>query len=170
MIQVVPDIESSAQTLWQVESRAGMGFTTLTGFVTIAGTTETDFMLMRNPSGSGVLCRFYEFIMTINSATAQRSIFRFYRSPTVSADGTPLTISKVLATGTPTTKLLAFQTPTISDRGSLIQMFSIENVTYPRMQDLGRYLVQNAELLITVQGTTTNIEHNILGVWAEEPI
>lgn len=163
-------VPSSNSNLWQNLSRNGSGFTTITGFVTIAGTTEVDFMLLKNPGASGILCRFSEFIMSIQTATAQRSVIRFYRQPTITDNGTPLTISKVLSTGAQTTALTAFQTPTISDRGSLIQMFIIDNVTYQRNQELGRFLTQNSNLLITVQGTLTNIEHNIVAVWAEENI
>ena len=167
MSPIVPD-RNVVTSLWQDMSRQGFGFTTITGFVTIAGTSETDFMLMRNPAGSGVLVRLKEFLMTIGGTSAQRSIFRFYRSPTITSVGTPITVSKVLSTGTNTSEVLSYQTPTISSRGFLIQLFSVDFNTVIRDQDLARYLIEGGDLLITVQGSVTNLEHNLVAVWVEE--
>lgn len=158
------------QTLWQKMSRDGKAFTTLSGFVTIAAATETDFFLMRNPASSGRLVRLKEFFFTINGTATQSSIFRFYRAPTITAVGTPLTINKVLATSSVISPILAYETPTISSRGTLIQLFSVDFNTRGRDQDLARYLPEGSDLLVTVQGSVGGIEHNILGVWAEEEI
>lgn len=161
---------SASTSLWQTMSRDGFGFSAVSGFVTIAGTSETDFILIRNPQGSGVLVRLYEFTMTLGASATQRSLFRFYRAPTVSDVGTPMTINKVLATHPNTSKINVYQTPTISNRGSLIQLFSVEFTSLRREQDLSRYLVNGADILVTVQASTNNIEHNLVSVWAEEPL
>jgi len=158
------------KSLWQILSREGKGFTVVSGFITIPTATETDFMLLRNPTGSNILSRLKEIFMTIGGTSAQRSIFRFYRTPVITAVGTPLSIFKVLSIGTLTSQLLAYQSPTISARGTLIQLFAVDFNTLSRDQDLGRYLTEGADLLITVQGSTSNLEHNISLVWAEETV
>lgn len=158
----------SVVDLWQKMSRAGQGFTSLTGFVTVSGTVETDFMLIRNPLGSGVLIRLKEFMLTTGSSATQSSIFRIYRNPTVTSTGTPLTISKVLTTAAQNPAALTYQSPTISNRGILIQLFEVDFRTFIRDQELSRYIPAGTDILITVQGSTTNLEHNVLAVWAEE--
>lgn len=160
----------NSEDLWQVMSRNGLGFTSVSGFVSIANTNETDFMLMRNPANSGVLVRLSEFLLTLGATATQRSIFRFYRTPTITDVGTPMTVSKVLPTSSNTNKALMYQSPTISARGSLIQLFSVEFSTFSRNQELGRYLVQGSDLLITAQASNNNIEHSVVTVWAEELI
>ncbi len=151
-------------------SRAGYCFSSVTGMVTVSGTDETDFLLLRNPQDSGVLVRLYEFTMTLGATATQRSIFRFYRGPTVSNVGTPININKVLASNQNTSKINCYQSPTISNRGTLIQLFSVEFASFKREQDLGRYLVNGADILLTVHASNNNIEHNIVSVWAEEPL
>lgn len=155
-------------TLWQKYSREGRGFTALSGFTTIPNTTETDFLLFKNPVSSGSLVRLKEFLLTIGGTSAQRSIFRFYRNPTITANGTPLTVSKVLSTGIHANVLQVYQTPTISVRGSVIQLFAVDFNTYIRDQDLARFITEGANLLLSVQGSANNIEHNVSAAWAEE--
>ncbi len=167
MSPIVPE-RNMFVTLWQEMTRDGHGFSAITNFVTIAGTTETDFMLIRNPAASGVLARLKEFIMTIGGSASNTSIFRFYRSPTVTSDGTPITVNKVLSIGTPTNQVLCFQTPTISARGTLVQLFAVDFESFSRDQELSRYLAEGSQLLVTVQGSVTNIEHNLVFTWAEE--
>lgn len=154
-------------SLLQRLANQGKCFTFVTGFTVVAGTAETDFVLIRNPSGSGKKVSLSEFLMTIDSATAQRSIFKFYRNPTITNVGTPITLFKVNPNGAISPTVLAYSSPTISNRGSLIQGFRVDNVTYGRNQKLSRFLVEGADLLITVQGSTNNIEHNLTAVWAE---
>lgn len=162
--------KDTGQHLWQKMARQGSAFSSVTGFVTVSGSTETDFLLMKNPVSSGVLVRFKEFIMTIGGASTNSSIIRFYRSPTITSDGTPLSISKVLPTASQTSAIEVFQSPTISARGSLIQLFSIDFKSFSRDQDLSRFLTDGSNLLVTVDANVTNVEHNIVAIWAEEQI
>jgi len=156
--------------LWQILTREGKGFIAATGFTTINVLTEVDFMLLRNPVSSGVLVRFKEFLFTIKANSGQSSLIRFYIAPTITNAGTPLTVRKVLSTGIPTSQILAYQQPTISNRGTFAQVFNIGIETYQREQGLARYLTEGSDVLITVQGVIANIEHNITTSWAEEPL
>lgn len=157
-------------TLWQKMSRNGQGFTAVTGFVTVSGTAEFDFMLIRNPGLSGNLVRLKEFFLTVGGAVTNTSIFRFYRAPTITNTGAAITINKVLSSSSTASTTLAYQSPTISNRGGLIQLFSVDFKTLDRDQELSRYLVEGADILVTVQGSVTNIEHNVVFVWGEEPL
>lgn len=162
-------LDVSNYSLWQTLSEKGYGFSAITGFVTISGTNETPFCLLKNPANSGILVRLKEFFLTASGTTAQGSIFRFYRSPQVTNNGTAIGIQKVLATSSITSVVQAFQSPTVSNNGELITLFEVGFDTLCRDQDLGRYLPSGGDLLVTVQGTNTNLEHNVTGVWAEEP-
>lgn len=160
-------ISSSSVELWQNLSLAGRGFSVITGFVNVPNTNETDFLLVRNPMGSKKLVKLKEFLFTIGATASQNSIFRFYRSPTITGVGTELTIQKVLPSSDISSGIQVSQLPTISDKGTLIQMFSVGLTTFPRDQELARYLVEGADLLITIKGSNNNIEHSITMVWAE---
>ena len=157
------------ETKWQRMARQGKGFTTVTGFVSVAA-TETDFMLIRNPANSGRLVLLKEFGMTIGATATQQSIFRFYRAPTVTGIGTPLTVNKVLSTGTTVSVVLAYQAPTISARGTLIQAFGVDFSTLVRDQDLARFIAPGADVLITIDPDIASVDHNIVAVWAEEEL
>lgn len=159
-----------AESLWQKLSRDGRGFSAYTGFVTISGTAETDFMLITNPADSGMIVRFKEFLLTINATTAQKSIFKFYRSPTVTNAGTEIPVNKVLANGAYSSVLSVSQLPTITDRGVEIQLIASSNTSFSRDQELSRYMIENSTILVTVTPSNTNIEHKVLATWAEEPI
>ena len=164
MIQV-SKIENS--TLWQEATLNGKGFTAITGFISLANTSETDFFLLKNPA-AGKLIRFKELQLTIGASATQKSIFRVYRTPTITANGTLLTTNKILSNHPNTSITEVYQSPTISARGTLINIFELDFNTYVREQDLARYLVAGSNLLITCQSGTNGIEHNLTLSWMEQ--
>lgn len=157
------------QNLWQRYVRQCKGFTCSSNFVTVAGTDETDFLYIRNPS-TDLRYAFQEFHLTIKSTSGQSSLWRFYRNPTVTDPGSSLQVQKVLGTCTQTGTALFSQGPEVSNRGEFIQMFNTDFVTFQRMQDLCRFLPAGASLLVTVTGSVANIEHNFNAAYAEEEI
>src|SRR3989304_378816 len=152
----------STPNLWQRLTFAGRGFITATNIITISGTAETDFFLIRNPVGSGKSIRFKIFSIGVGGA---RSEIRIYRQPIITSVGTPLTLFPIK--GATASVMLAYQQPTISSRGLFIEAIQVTTGSYNYDFDLARYLTQGGDTLITVKSSTGNIEHNFSGMWAE---
>lgn len=168
----VEDLKTKLDTLisgdlWQRETLAGKGFTSITGFTTISNALENNFMLLRNPANSGKLVRLKDFLFTIGATNAQRSVFRIYRSPVITSLGTPLTIHKILSTQPNSSVCTSYQQPTISNRGTIIAINTIDFNTLKRDLDLSRYLTPGGDILITVQANTSGLEHNVTINWLE---
>lgn len=162
----IVDGNSTVSTLWQKLSKEGKGFTVLTPFEEIETQDETNFLIMINNGDK--LIRFKEFLMSIDATQNQKSIFRFYRNPIVSDNGTPLDISKVQPFNGNTSTISVYYKPAITDKGSLIQIFCLDFKSLYRDQDLGRYLVPGSSVLVTVEASSNNIKHCLVIVWAEE--
>lgn len=158
--------EKKVSSLWQSLVMNGQGFSVITGFQE-SSNDETDFLLLKNPTQKTLL-RFKEFILTIGGLSSNTSTFRFYRNPTITSNGTALSINKILPSHSNTSGMEAYQNPTISNRGSLIQLFCIGFISHSRDQELSRFLIPGANLLVTTQGSVNNIDHNIQAIWAEQ--
>jgi len=102
------------------EVRVEAAFTTTTDFTNISGTTETPFMLFRNPSGSGLLAMLTHFSGGTNDS-GSRTVFRFYMTPTITATGTALGICNTYLKASPTASVMeAYKNPTTSSNGTLM--------------------------------------------------
>jgi hypothetical protein len=160
---------SEGTNLWQVETFNGKGFSTITADITVATATEIDIFVLKNPVSSGKLVRFQNFIMCTNKGTALvRANFRVYRAPTITSDGTALTINKIRTSQSASSVCSAFQLPTISARGTLVNKFSLSSDEFiRRFQDLGRYLEQNSNLLITFEAENAGTTLSFMAEWLE---
>lgn len=162
---------SAAQVsnLWQTETFNGKGFTTLTQEITISNTLENDFFLLKNPVSSGKIVRFQNLLMYLEKGTSVVfGTFRIYRQPTITADGTALTINKIRPSQTASSVCSAFKLPTISSRGTLVTSLRSNTEQFnQRFQDLGRYLEENNNLLVTFQPETSGTTATVLFEWLE---
>jgi len=153
--------------LWQRLTFQGKGFATTPTFTTISNTNENDYLLLINPEGSGRVGRLKEFIINSKMKSTNSTVYRFYRNPIITNNGTQLTISKIRADLTNSSVFQAFQTPSISNKGSLIAYHSI-GFTYERIDlKLARYLIDGAKLLVTIQPEVSGNEHGVIPSWAE---
>jgi len=97
------------------------------------------------------------------------AILKIYRNPTITTDGTSLTINKIKNSSSITAALSAFTIPTISARGTLRRVFSNDNnrfVYHPF--DLEYILEANENLLVTIQPGVNNGDHSVFFSWCEE--
>jgi hypothetical protein len=154
---------------WTTDVKAGRGFIITTNIVTVSLSSEADFFLLKNPSGSGKNIRIKELLISIEASTQQGSVIRIYKNPTITADGTALTIGK-LKTGQADGVATAYLSPTISTRGTLREVFQIGLNTFLRDYALARYVNENETFLITVQGTKTNVVHALTILYSEVSI
>ena len=153
---------------WDNSVRGGRAFTQLTGIITISGTNENDFLLITNPVGSGKILRVrYVNLLTPSSSAGKQNIYRFYRAPTITANGTALTIQKLLSSGGSSTSF-AYKLPTISARG--LQILDLVSSAYINAWVDINYTIQliaGESLLVTVDPQTNNDEHQAQLLWEE---
>lgn len=96
---------------------AGMGFST-TADASLNSSSETALLLLVNPANSGVNARAM-FFYAASEATQGIITIRVYTNPTVSSNGTPLTISNNLVSeSAPVSLMQAFGSPTVSANGT----------------------------------------------------
>jgi hypothetical protein len=139
-------------------------------------TTETPIFLIKNPNASGVTLKVIQFIMgllaSVGSATGNNAILRLYLDPTITSNGTALTISNLASkTGAPTSVMTAFSSPVIAANGTKIGAYALasQEGTLFVPQNFTRLLGANHNWLITqtalVNGTATGV---IQLEWIEE--
>jgi hypothetical protein len=134
-----------------------------------SGTSETDAILIINPSGSGKNFYLKNIMISGMNTVAVRTRVRVYQNPTINNNGTSLTIrNRNIGSGLPASVGLAYYTPTISNRN--IQEFELsvqESNTIEHDFALGQIMYANNSLLITIQNDGTNKLVGITFVWAE---
>ena len=155
---------------WVNASLSGRAFVLTTDVISISGTTESDFLYVKNPSGSGKSARLWEIVYSVGVGVGtQRSTARAYRGPTVTSNGTPVSIINTNSDIQNDSVLRAYTNPTVSNRGSLIQSIQLVNGNYDRMLWMARMINEGASVLFTFKPSGTNIDHSVFMSWAEEP-
>jgi DNA gyrase/topoisomerase IV subunit A len=162
-------VVAEGQTKWQKEVGDGHGFEVTTNSVTVTPGTETAFILIRNPGGSGKTVQVKRFIYGLDGPAAQRSIYRFYRTPTVTVVGTALTIHKIIFSQANSSVINIYRAPTVTGNGTLIETTAVkgESPTLDDDRDMTFYIEQGQDILITVDGSTTGMEQIFNMRWAE---
>lgn len=157
-------------SLWQNLSIEGKGFTAITDLIVMTTAfSRYDLFYMKNVSPEKFV-RFKEFIFAqaLVAAGTPQVGFYVYASPTVSANGTALTIRKVLATGTINSEMEVYKSPTVTSVGTLVNYFQVGEGAYVRDQELSRYLTPGNTVLISALGDQNGIIANFIAVWAEQ--
>lgn len=110
----------------------GRSYIASSNLSTIAGTSETAFMYINNPSAS--LLSWCSYTRKFLAATATHTAtFKFYWSPNISANGTAVAVNNLInVSGSPASAVQVFKSPTATSFGTLISVLSatnVENVT-----------------------------------------
>ena len=150
-------------------SIAGSTFSVDSGFrvATTAG-TDNPILLVKNPSGSGktlkLVTRFYG--CNVNNVLVT---YKLYLNPTITSNGTSLTINATKQSSPPSTVATAFYLPTISSNGTLIDTYVIgQNSTGVQIKDdLIQQLDSNNNWLITADPGSNNRAVDISLKWQE---
>lgn len=153
--------------LWQRQVVAGKAYVVTTNNILIANSNENDFLLLKNPVGLGKTIRIERIIFGSDENQANKStFFRIYRDPTITANGTNLAINN-LKKGGPAGVTTAFKIPAISARGTLLSVGSYQATRISEDTDLTVMLQPGENLLITVDPTATNFDHQITAYFTE---
>lgn len=158
---------NSAPDLWQYYALYGQNFAFVTTFITISGQLETDFVLFRNPSGSGKIIRLHDIDYIYNKG-AGIGIVRIYLNPTITSDGTPLNINNKYINYPNSPIAQAYLSPITTAKGTIRKTFGQSAVgTYSEEQHLGLIMPANSTLLLTVQPAANNTDHSMYMDWSE---
>jgi len=151
------------------------GFGVISEVLPIAA-TETAVFLIKNPTGSGKKFKITNLILgispSVGSATGNNSIFRLYLDPTITTNGTALTINNLYSqTSPPASVMAAFSSPTIAVNGAKLASYSVDSQSggFLLPQSGTRLLDPNHNYLITQQGIVNGASTGlILLEWIEE--
>lgn len=137
------------------------------------GGTENNFLLIRNPSGSGKQLRLIDITIGFTNTVNVMAYFKLYASPTITANGTTLTVKPGrVGASTPASAVNAYSRPTISVRGTECLNFMVAGG--PGTPSSWRFEINQSVLLdpnynILFTGTPDGTNRNILLTfrWAE---
>jgi hypothetical protein len=160
---VQPSTGSLPQTYVQNLYNIGQGFHVATNTITVSGTGENAFFYLTNPNASGKTVRITDIIIGVDKgALFVVSQFRFYRDPTITVNGTALTISKAKKSQSAASVCSAYSSPTASANGTLFKLMQVTSgLNNYECVEMEIIIEANEKLLITVQGGTTNSVHSV---------
>ena len=138
----------------------------MTAFLSVSGISETPLYLLRNPLLIFLLLHFFSLSFSADSNTA-RGIYRFYAQPTITANGTALTIGNNFI-GHPTASVaLASISPTISANGTFLAAFLLGTSQNTFIVRRSLVIPAGVNILATVQNSQNNTPVLINPVWRE---
>lgn len=97
-------------------------FTVTTELTTISSSNETALLYLKNPSASNKIILTSHFKHGTDSSNV-RSVVRIYFNPTVTANGTALTIiNTYVAASPPASGMEVYKLPTVTDNGTILNL------------------------------------------------
>jgi len=136
----------------------GRAFTVTTDLQNISGQLETALLYIKNPSGSGINIETTKFLVGGDSSSS-RAVYRVYDNPTVTADGTSLTIRNTLISDSPQASICeAYMLPTVTDFGALLNMAIAPSNSPSRGINRHYYIHPGHSILVTTANSVSNVK------------
>jgi hypothetical protein len=162
-------------TTLELDVATGKGFGTVSEVLPVSA-GETPVFLIKNPNGSGKKLKVSLLILgispSVGSATGNTDLFRLYADPTITTNGTALTISNLdTQTGPPTSVMTAFFSPTVSANGTKLGTYCVSSQSGSLVvpQNAGRVLDANHNWLITQIGVVNGAATGVIQLeWIED--
>lgn len=134
------------------------------------GVAETPFLLFNNPVGSGKIISLLRIVIGANGNQSSGSIFRFYFNPTITVNGTTLSIVNNRVGSSLTSIATAFSQPTASSNGTFAFPRVFPNAFGSVEIDLSwkPILQAGVSALVTVAAAANNTPVHISFVWSEK--
>lgn len=130
-------------------ANAYRGFEISSGLVTVAGTSETTFLYIKNPSTNTRAIRIV-YRQCVETVSGHSVLVNFYSNPTCSANGTAASPNNVrINSASPASPATAFTGPTCSANGTLIGALDAGNAMATSVVPL--VIDPNNTVLATVQ-------------------
>lgn len=133
---------------WSHYARRGKAFFATSQLVTSGGTAETAYFLVKNPNGSGKNILLDK--VTMAAPQSGGTIYKFYMNPTVTLNGTALTITGGRQTGQNTAVATIFRLPTVTANGTMFAAIDMPTGATKEIDfDTSKWIEPNNSLLIT---------------------
>lgn len=134
--------------------------------ITLASSAEYDYVLIDNPSGSGVNMRFWRIRLgALNNVTV---IWHLYFDPTVTANGTTYTPINTSNGSANTSDINIYTSPTISSKGSVVDTVIGRQGNSPIPFDYSFVVQPNEKALFTLEPASANNDFSMTFIWSEE--
>jgi hypothetical protein len=164
------DTSASIKNEWQTEAEEGHAFSMTTPIITVSGSTEVDFCLLRNPITNTKSIEFHNLAYTYSKGSGL-ALLKSYIGSTITSNGTLITNNKMKFDGTSTAGATWYYSPTISARGTLRRVLGASSVGSSLIEyDLGIVIPPGYDLLFTVVPAANNADHSLYLDWAEHTI
>lgn len=148
----------------------GNAFVSGTQIGSIGSTAETPYVLISNPSTSGMSMFIFVKKMTIVTTTSATVTFRYYANPTVTTAGTALNRNNLrLNASAPTSQVNMTQTPTVSANGAFIADLGAGSGGGQIVSEVLQIIDPGNSLLITVTESSATVPVSVEIVWYEIP-
>lgn len=145
----------------------GLSFTSSTLLNNISGTSEHPYLLIRNPVAAARRILITHYSVFIDATTA-RSILMAYKNPTITSNGSSLSVVNTYAKTSPeTSEITIFKDPILSDNGSFLNMTGSKADTDSRGINRYYWCDPGNDLLFTVQNSISNSSVNLSIIWVE---
>ncbi len=138
----------------EMYSMWGMHYSYTTNNISMAVATERAAVLIDNPSGNTKTVKVRSFMFS--ATLAGTSIFRIYRAPTVTVNGTIGTIVNHRNTATVASGISIYTLPTVTANGTIFYSCQFEGPGNPteKNYNYSLWLEPNNKLLVTFQHST----------------
>lgn len=175
---IVTVSEATTYNRSELSRRVSLGdaFGVYTTAVSVA-TTETNVIYMNNPSNSGHTVYVAAALLASVITATGWSEFYVYTQPTVTSNGTALTVNNLLAGSVNASTTLVYRNPVTSTRGTLIDSTLYgSNNTAPNAEMTARVvepyyiLPPGTRLLISARGKNATTPLVIIIKWFEENV
>lgn len=142
-------------------------YTVSSSLVNIPTSSEHPLILLRNPSNSGKPMLVSHFAFGTDSANT-RSIFKIYQQPTVTADGSAMTIvNTYVKAGARSPIAEAYVNPTVSDNGQQLNMIIGPGDSPSRGLNRWYWIDPGYEILVTIENSQANVSSFADVYWVE---
>lgn len=135
------------------------------------GGAESAQVLIKNPAASGKRLLLFKLVLGTNVST-NNNIFRLYKAPTITSNGTSLIIVNLYQTASPVASVMeVYKTPTASSNGTFFNNYCV-GPTSSLMIYFEKIMVidPGQSLLINVRPNTNGVTYHCNPFWIEKAI
>lgn len=141
--------------------------------VNLATATEINYLLIRNPAGSGKVLYFQRLTVLLTNTANSSGVIRVYLAPTITSNGTAASIVNTnIGGGGAATVMTAFTSPTISVRGTFAYATRVQggDGAQPTEINFEGSIAINPGVDLLVTGTPDGTNRNIISsfLWLEK--
>lgn len=155
--------------VFQFLGSLGKAFSTIITNQSNGNTTEVPVFWIENPIGSDRVMRMHWIQFWVTDLTAnQEAILNIYRNPTVTSNGSTMTITSSRPSKKVASIALSYKAPTVSANGSqLMQFIATSDTSVNELDHVGIFLDDGESLLFTVTQSANGIDYALNLSWSE---